>query len=119
MAEPTDHDRIPTLPKWAQKYIASLEMRARSAEEHILVLSQPETIEGTDTVLYSYGIQPDVNLEKGAIIRFTDSAGDVFHCCIKDGSLEIRTADGPPGGDFSIQPVTISRVRVKVNRSQS
>jgi hypothetical protein len=117
MAEPTDHDRVPTLPKWAQKYITHLEARARSAEEHILVLSQPESNEGTDTVWYSYGIRPDINLEKGAIIRFTDSADDVFQCYVKNGSLEIASADGPPGGDFSVQPVSGGRIRVKVDRS--
>lgn len=62
---------ISKLPKWAQERMGILERQVEDLKRHVLELAEPESIGETDTVLYTYSVNPDVKLPLGSLIRFT------------------------------------------------
>lgn len=100
---------VTRLPKWAQGRISMLEQRLGDALDHIETLSSPEANADTDTLVFSYGVRPDVKLEKGAMIRFTLPEGNHVDVRVRGTYLDVTTDHG----SILAQPQSSNVMRIR------
>lgn len=102
-------EQFAKLSKWAQSHIESLERKTSDDAKVIERLSDPGSIGNTDTLVYSYGIRPDVKLEKGSVIQFK-LPGDDIECSVRNAYLYVTSNHD----SLIVQPQSSNVVRIRV-----